>query len=286
MKFCDEEDIEIGSEEENVNNNSNQKFKKEETHQNNKNVNKSYDRIIKKEIKVEKERDKEITKKVSPSPRYGYEQNKDESLNKSTEKSVKETKKPLNNYNKNKNRNNNEKTQVKNSKNPSGINNLSNCEINFDEEMILSSISSNKNRPLKVSTSQNLRNKTPNNHKENRLNTSGLNISGGFNEGAYKSSTKNKNKRTISNFKDLNKSRDKSFNMDNEEEKIEKNKIIRKKRYTRNHRIIESMNKSEEKRIPKRKADYSIFKTEMNQNFIKNAPKKEGKNLKNYLINS
>jgi hypothetical protein len=36
------------------------------------------------------------------------------------------------------------------------------------------------------------------------------------------------------------------------------------------------MNKSEEKRIPKRNADFSIFKTEINPNFIKNAPKIEG----------
>lgn len=43
-------------------------------------------------------------------------------------------------------------------------------------------------------------------------------------------------------------------------------------------KALYNMAKYEEReRKPKRSADYSIFKTQMNPNFLKNAPKKEGK---------
>jgi len=40
---------------------------------------------------------------------------------------------------------------------------------------------------------------------------------------------------------------------------------------------LDNLGKSQEKeRKPKRSADYSIFKTQINPNFLKNAPKEEG----------
>jgi len=50
---------------------------------------------------------------------------------------------------------------------------------------------------------------------------------------------------------------------------------------------LENKGKSEEKerRVPKRTADFSIFKMKMNPNFLKNAPKKEGKNNNMHQFN-
>jgi hypothetical protein len=295
VKFCDEDDIEDISEEDNENVNDDiNKSKSQDQNENDKdynnrnsNINISNDIINRKE-NLDKYNDKDKNEKLisssslSPSvPTKKFQPKNNEILNNSTEKSLKEFKKPLKNYNKIKN--NNEKIINKNIKNNPGaaINSYNNSDINFDEMVFSSNNNSNINILNKKSTTtKNLRNKTPTNnykenYKENHLNTSGLNISGGFNELVTKSSTKNKNKNSLKDFKELVKTKDKSFNIDNEEEKLERNKFNKKKRFTRNHKIMESMNKSEEKRIPKRKADFSIFKTEINPNFIKNAPNME-----------
>jgi hypothetical protein len=42
---------------------------------------------------------------------------------------------------------------------------------------------------------------------------------------------------------------------------------------------MENILKSEERRKPKRSADFSILKTQMNPNFLKNAPKLESKSI-------
>jgi len=103
--------------------------------------------------------------------------------------------------------------------------------LNFDEDALISGLNSNKNKVIKVarvSSSSNLIDKglkTPTSNS-NLLNNSNIMNNSSTTDGIK--STRNKSNKL--GFNNINqKSKDKSFQIDNEEEKVERNKNIRKR---------------------------------------------------------